>query len=150
MSTIPAGSKVLVTGEQRFVQPNAPILHLILTSLISGANGFYGSWVSKLLLDRGYSVRGTTRTAAKGEDLAKALKHPNFEYAVVDDIVKVRRPLELTASPNFAQFRALFSQERSTTRSKTWMASSTPLPPSQCPRAIQKVKQSSSPEFLFL
>ncbi|KAG8948763.1 methylglyoxal reductase (NADPH-dependent) gre2 [Tulasnella sp. 424] len=66
MSTIPAGSKVLVTG----------------------ANGFYGSWVSKLLLDRGYSVRGTTRTAAKGEDLAKALNHPNFEYAVVGDILK--------------------------------------------------------------
>ncbi|KIO19600.1 hypothetical protein M407DRAFT_222634 [Tulasnella calospora MUT 4182] len=66
MSTIPAGSKVLVTG----------------------ANGYFGSWVSKLLLDRGYFVRGTVRAAPKGEALKAALKHPNFEYIVVGDILK--------------------------------------------------------------
>ncbi|KAG9048856.1 methylglyoxal reductase (NADPH-dependent) gre2 [Tulasnella sp. UAMH 9824] len=65
MTTIPAGSKVLVTG----------------------ANGLFGSWISKVLLERGYLVRGTVRTASKGEVLKTAFKSPNFEYIVVDDII---------------------------------------------------------------
>ncbi|KAG8988611.1 methylglyoxal reductase (NADPH-dependent) gre2 [Tulasnella sp. 427] len=66
MPAIPPGSKVLVTG----------------------SNGFFGSWISKHLLERGFFVRGTVRSAAKGELIKDILKSPNFEYIVVADITQ--------------------------------------------------------------
>ena len=46
----------------------------------------------RTFLNEGYPVRGTVRSAAKGEylkDLFKGSKAP-FEYVVVEDIAKVR------------------------------------------------------------
>ncbi|KAG2648977.1 cinnamoyl-CoA reductase 1-like [Panicum virgatum] len=36
---------------------------MAVTVCVTGAGGFIGSWIVKLLLDRGYAVRGTTRRA---------------------------------------------------------------------------------------
>nr|VWO96164.1 Mannitol 1-phosphate dehydrogenase [Ganoderma boninense] len=60
--------------------------------LVTGANGYVGTWAIKVLLDRGYQVRGAVRSKEKGEALTKILaeKLPdqakNFEYVVVEDL----------------------------------------------------------------
>jgi len=36
---------------------------MAVTVCVTGAGGFIGSWIVKLLLDRGYAVRGTSRRA---------------------------------------------------------------------------------------
>lgn len=64
--------------------------------LITGANGFIGLWVIRLLLQRGYFVRAAVRSADKGKNLMKTItaKVPeqaqNVEYIVVPDITAVR------------------------------------------------------------
>lgn len=69
-TTIPAGSTVLVTG----------------------ANGYIASHVADQLLARGYHVRGTVRSAAKGDATKATLdaRHPTgpatFSYVVVEDM----------------------------------------------------------------
>jgi len=63
--------------------------------LVTGANGYIGLWVVRVLLQRGYSVRGTVRTAQKGEALAELLQRKEgeranaFEYVAVENIDKV-------------------------------------------------------------
>ncbi|KAJ3854684.1 D-lactaldehyde dehydrogenase [Lentinula lateritia] len=68
MPTVPAGSKVLVTG----------------------ANGFVAAWVIRMLLEKGYKVRGTIRSEGKGVHLKKIFAdHGNrFELIIVEDITK--------------------------------------------------------------
>lgn len=70
MPTVPLGSKVLVTG----------------------ANGYIAVWVVRTLLEKGYHVRGTIRSADKGvhlkEMFTKAGYGDNFETVVVEDITK--------------------------------------------------------------
>ena len=60
--------------------------------LVTGANGFVGSWIAQRLLDRGYSVRGTVRAHYKGAHLMKVFERygPNFEVAVVENFIAVR------------------------------------------------------------
>lgn len=69
MPTITPGSKVLVTG----------------------ATGFIGIWVTRTLLEKGYLVRGTVRSASKGKYLTDYFKSygEKFETAIVEDISKV-------------------------------------------------------------
>jgi uncharacterized protein YbjT (DUF2867 family) len=76
MPAIPQGSKVLV----------------------SGANGYIAMWVVRILLERGYSVRATVRTAGKiayVKDYFEKLGYgeDKLEFVVVDDITKVRSAL---------------------------------------------------------
>ena len=52
MPAIKAPATVLVTGKFESYVSETPNLILLL-----GANGFYGTWVSKTLLEAGYSVR---------------------------------------------------------------------------------------------
>ncbi|KAF8155219.1 NAD-P-binding protein [Mycena galopus ATCC 62051] len=56
--------------------------------LVSGANGFVAAWVVQTLLEHGFSVRGTVRSAEKGAHLVKlfAPYGDKFELAVVPDI----------------------------------------------------------------
>jgi nucleoside-diphosphate-sugar epimerase len=70
------------------VQPPAKVL-------VSGANGFLAIWVVKSLLEKGYSVRGTVRSADKGDHLAKVFNKygDKLELVVVEDITKVRKVL---------------------------------------------------------
>jgi nucleoside-diphosphate-sugar epimerase len=59
--------------------------------LVTGANGYIAAWLVKKLLDQGYSVRGTVRSAAKGAHLTKIFAEygNRFEQVVVEDITKV-------------------------------------------------------------
>ncbi|EJF56380.1 NAD(P)-binding protein [Dichomitus squalens LYAD-421 SS1] len=60
--------------------------------LVTGANGYLGVWVSKLLLERGYLVRGVVRTKEKGNAFVKIFEEKlpthvkNIEYVLVPDI----------------------------------------------------------------
>ncbi|RDB20372.1 Ketoreductase azaE [Hypsizygus marmoreus] len=58
--------------------------------LVSGANGFIASWVIRDLLEKGYSVRGTVRSTAKGQHLLDLYKKygDKFELVIVEDITK--------------------------------------------------------------
>ena len=60
--------------------------------LVTGANGYIAAWVVRDLLEDGYSVRGTVRSASKGVHLQKifASYGEKFEVVVVEDISKVR------------------------------------------------------------
>ncbi|KZT38287.1 NAD(P)-binding protein [Sistotremastrum suecicum HHB10207 ss-3] len=79
--------------------------------LVSGTSGFIGAWVARTLLEKGYTVRGTVRSDAKGEYLKKLFAsygEGKFEYVIVKDIeadgafdeaVKGVDGVEHTASP---------------------------------------------------
>jgi nucleoside-diphosphate-sugar epimerase len=87
------------------VQPPAKVL-------VSGATGYIAVWVVQNLLDRGYAVRGTARSVAKGDFLKKVFASyasgDRFEVVIVVDIaedgafdeaVKGVDAIEHTASP---------------------------------------------------
>lgn len=59
--------------------------------LVSGANGYIAVWVVQTLLEKGYSVRGTVRSADKGKHLQElfAKYGDKFEFVVIEDITKV-------------------------------------------------------------
>ena len=56
--------------------------------LVTGANGFVAIYVVQRLLQEGYAVRGTVRSAAKGEHLKKVFAEygDRFEIVIVEDI----------------------------------------------------------------
>ena len=60
--------------------------------LVSGANGYIAMWTVRLLLERGYSVRGTVRDASKVDFMKKYFESlgfgDKFEVVIVPDIVK--------------------------------------------------------------
>lgn len=62
--------------------------------LVTGANGYIGLWVVRILLRRGFAVRGAVRTGDKGDALVELLRRKegdrahDFEYVVVGDIDK--------------------------------------------------------------
>ncbi|KAL1751805.1 hypothetical protein FB107DRAFT_221234 [Schizophyllum commune] len=66
--------------------------HLILQVLVTGANGFVAMWTVRTLLERGYSVRATVRSAQKGEYLVRYFENlkygDKFELAIVADITQ--------------------------------------------------------------
>jgi nucleoside-diphosphate-sugar epimerase len=59
--------------------------------LVSGANGYVAIWVVRVLLERGFSVRGTVRSESKAAYLRKMFSSygDKYEVIVVDDITKV-------------------------------------------------------------
>ncbi|KZP19766.1 D-lactaldehyde dehydrogenase [Athelia psychrophila] len=71
--------------------------------LVSGANGYIAVWVVRSLLEKGYSVRGTVRSAEKGKHLQELFKSYGDKHEVVegafDDAVKGVDAIEHTASP---------------------------------------------------
>ena len=68
--------------------------------LVSGANGYIAMWIIRILLERGFTVRGTVRNEAKGKfliDYFKSLGYDDkFEVVVVDDFEKVGNRCLLT------------------------------------------------------
>lgn len=61
--------------------------------LVSGANGYVAMWVVRTLLEQGYAVRGTVRSAEKGRYLSELFNKDysgKFELIIVEDITKVR------------------------------------------------------------
>ena len=61
-------------------------------ALVTGANGYLATWIVRHLLEKGFHVRGTVRTAEKGDVLARAFAEfeGRFEYEVVKDVLQVR------------------------------------------------------------
>ncbi|KAH0589917.1 hypothetical protein H2248_000109 [Termitomyces sp. 'cryptogamus'] len=58
--------------------------------LVTGANGFIAMWIVRILLEKGYAVRGTVRSADKAkylEEYFKTYGH-KFEFTIVEDIAK--------------------------------------------------------------
>lgn len=56
---------------------------------MTGASGFIAAWITLYLLEAGFRVRGTVRTAAKGAWLRNMYAergHDAFEYVVVSDL----------------------------------------------------------------
>ncbi|RLV93442.1 putative NADPH-dependent methylglyoxal reductase GRP2 [Spathaspora sp. JA1] len=56
------------------------------TVFVSGANGYIAQHIVKQLLEKGYNVVGSVRSATKGEDLKELTKSNNFTYEVVPNI----------------------------------------------------------------
>ncbi|ODN78742.1 hypothetical protein L202_04305 [Cryptococcus amylolentus CBS 6039] len=54
--------------------------------LITGASGFVAAHITNELLRSGYRVRGTVRSAAKGEYLRKLYHGQPFEYVIIKDV----------------------------------------------------------------
>lgn len=59
--------------------------------LVSGANGYIAIWIVRILLERGYAVRGIVRSAEKGAHLTNIFKDygEKLDMVVVADITKV-------------------------------------------------------------
>jgi len=68
-----------------------PAVDLPCKVLVSGANGYIAMWIILELLKQGYLVRGTVRSASKGQHPKKEfIKYGDkFEVAIVEDITKV-------------------------------------------------------------
>jgi nucleoside-diphosphate-sugar epimerase len=60
-------------------------------ALVTGSNGYLAMWIIRVLLERGYSVRGAVRSAEKGKHLQDyfASYGTKFELSIVPDITKV-------------------------------------------------------------
>ena len=58
--------------------------------LVTGANGYLATWITKKYLEAGYSVRGTVRSLSKSAFLNDKFAHhgDRFELVVVEDITK--------------------------------------------------------------
>ncbi|KZV66777.1 D-lactaldehyde dehydrogenase [Peniophora sp. CONT] len=67
-----------------------PSVNAPATAVVTGANGYLGTWVAKSFLDQGYHVRGTIRTAAKGEELKRlfAAYGEKYESVIVKDVLE--------------------------------------------------------------
>ncbi|KAI6044391.1 hypothetical protein EDC04DRAFT_2938172 [Pisolithus marmoratus] len=67
-----------------------PVIQPPSKVLVSGANGYIAMWIIRDLLEHGYSVRGTVRSAAKGEYVKMyfAGYGVKLEMVVIEDIVK--------------------------------------------------------------
>lgn len=71
-----------------------PAVSAPATALVTGANGYVAAWVVRALLEEGYTVIGTVRSADKGEYLKKVFSSygDKFEIKVVEDITAVNNP----------------------------------------------------------
>ncbi|THU98022.1 D-lactaldehyde dehydrogenase [Dendrothele bispora CBS 962.96] len=87
-----------------------PIISAGSKVLVSGANGFIAVWLVRLLLEKGFIVRGTVRSEEKAKFLKNLFKGhgDKFETVIVSDItadgafdeaVKGMDAIEHTASP---------------------------------------------------
>jgi nucleoside-diphosphate-sugar epimerase len=104
------------------VQPPAKVL-------VSGATGYIAVWVVQNLLDRGYAVRGTARSVAKGDFLKKVFASyasgDRFEVVIVVDIAEVSFKLSEARRSFMAFCGLLVRMGHSTRQSKAWMPSNT-------------------------
>lgn len=84
------------------VEPNSKVL-------VSGANGFIAVWVARTLLEKGYAVRGTVRSEAKGKHLYKIFEKygDRFEVIVIENIAQVSICEQHFFCCLLTQFRAL-------------------------------------------
>jgi nucleoside-diphosphate-sugar epimerase len=95
MPAIEQGSLVLVTGASGFIGASSPFQ---CTSIANSEFHYLSpsgtaSHLCSTLLINGYKVRGTVRSADKGEYLKRLFEGVGeFEYVIVEDIADVRVP----------------------------------------------------------
>jgi GDP-D-mannose dehydratase len=96
--------------------------------LVTGANGFLGTWIVQQLLEKGYCVRAAVRNTAKGTYLQARFKSykQRLEIVIVEDMTKVRLLGGLTQQVLGIYKRCQFSQMHLHTLSGASMASSIP------------------------
>lgn len=58
------------------------------TVFVTGANGFIAQYIVIYLLEKGYTVIGSVRSASKGEPLKANLNSPRFSYVVIPDLIE--------------------------------------------------------------
>ncbi|KAG9100179.1 methylglyoxal reductase (NADPH-dependent) gre2 [Ceratobasidium sp. UAMH 11750] len=65
-----------------------PAIKAPATVLVTGASGFIAAWICQTLLDAGYTVRGTVRSASKGDYLVNLFESygDRFQYVIVKDM----------------------------------------------------------------
>lgn len=91
---------VLIVFTAHFV-PTTPSHTLIVSAmpavisgkvLVTGANGYIAVWLVQKLLEQGYSVRGTIRSASRAKHLNNLFSKygDKFELLIIEDITKVR------------------------------------------------------------
>ncbi|KAF9257414.1 NAD(P)-binding protein [Marasmius fiardii PR-910] len=77
------------------VQPSSTSARPLV--LVTGATGYIAAWVARRLLEHGYNVRGTARSASKGQQLLEVFqklpgygesKIGQFDFVIVEDIGK--------------------------------------------------------------
>ncbi|KAK6455654.1 dihydroflavonol-4-reductase [Scheffersomyces xylosifermentans] len=61
---------------------------MAVTVFVSGATGFIAQHIVQQLIERGYNVIGSVRSASKGDQLKESLKSDKFSYEIVADIQK--------------------------------------------------------------
>ncbi|GAA5864785.1 hypothetical protein JCM1840_004901 [Sporobolomyces johnsonii] len=54
--------------------------------LLTGASGFLAAHIAQQLINRGFRVRGTVRSAEKGEYLTNLVKSDKWSYVIVEDV----------------------------------------------------------------
>lgn len=61
--------------------------------LITGATGYVGQWVLRVLLDRGHTARVVVRSEGKAKEVRDAFvgDEAKLEFVVVEDLTKVSR-----------------------------------------------------------
>lgn len=99
-------------------QPHIPSIAFILIPampavpegkvLVSGCNGYIAVWVVKLLLEDGFSVRGTVRRESVIPYLKEFFKSygDKFEVVIVPDITKVRVRAAITCADDTNSYAA--------------------------------------------
>lgn len=67
--------------------PALPPIASTSTVLVTGANGYVGSWVVKTLLDQGYSVRAVVRSESKVNEMKGLFpEEDQLEFSLVKDL----------------------------------------------------------------
>ena len=61
------------------------------TVLVTSANGFIADWIVKHLLEHGFSVRGTVRSAEKADNIRSAITvgEDRLGFVIVGDVAVV-------------------------------------------------------------
>lgn len=71
--------------------------------LVSGANGFLGTWIVRQLLEEGYSVRAAVRTMERGAYLKELFKShgERLEIVAVGDLTEVSSLCPFSSASTF-------------------------------------------------